>query len=743
MVSSQGVQTLLVLAAFAGHVSAKPTKEVGVVFTHWATPRGPNPHYLWGVSPRAMLGPIQHASGELDCTEEFVGKPPHSFGVGLLPFAIMTPVAPLTSVYDGHTVFRYDSASHQYIPLSPNLKPIPADQVNASKLVPASKAFDTKGVPMGPDPRDGTDHLREWVTLPTPNGVPDIQESTALEMLRGMRMVGAPEEAPERDAQDPVAIGIQHTSMQYVKEEFTDADGDELLSFAEGGYAEVNDPTGEHPENFYPVVEDSAVSLAVRGSRKILIVRETTDNNNYANEVQSGSYIRRGLCLHGFKDTVTTKQVKQAGRTPEYNEALMRILGRQLSQEWIDKSKPVAIIYMSRGMPAGVPEADHVRSFDFKDLFASPMKHATEVYHENVLLNFLSFKRRAIEVYGKDFKLVFERKVVTGSDHRMDNHLVYGTTTNLTSKDSGTNGAYKTWRTALNDVKSDGIDQGVTILSHWDYSWYESIVKIRELNKVPMRSIKEIQNGFFNGTWCENRNGMAIGCSDPTAFHFSVAETFDNNIDEFSNGYSKVIRGGVERMGVLAPKLNLKVLGKSPMSRNGGGTVSVKDFPLAGAQLDIPKDPQPGAPDTYTPKNATVTDDPTKSLDCMWKDYDGEEFFIASIGNLSSMPSTNGIAKQLISHPVYVGPYRVMFNRPVFITVPLKHGTLRPNGGSVPRPVVYNHVIKDWEPVLKPPGVKQSQPARWYDSESNSVVFATDVLGAFALISDVQDVSFV
>jgi len=53
--------------------------------------------------------------------------------------------------------------------------------------------------------------------------------------------------------------------------------------------------------------------------RKMLLARETTDHNRYANEFFTGNYIKERLCEIGVLDEMEIYQTRQVGRTPEFN----------------------------------------------------------------------------------------------------------------------------------------------------------------------------------------------------------------------------------------------------------------------------------------------------------------------------------------------------------------------------------------------------------------------------------------
>ena len=95
--------------------------------------------------------------------------------------------------------------------------------------------------------------------------------------------------------------------------------------------------------------EDVALDFAAEGFKKLVLTRETTDNNNYANMFMTRSYVDLALCRGGFGD-VAVEQIKQVGRTPEYNTTVLNILREHL-QRLNPGTDPVAILYTTYGNP--------------------------------------------------------------------------------------------------------------------------------------------------------------------------------------------------------------------------------------------------------------------------------------------------------------------------------------------------------------------------------------------------------
>ena len=132
---------------------------------------------------------------------------------------------------------------------------------------------------------------------------------------------------------------------------------------------------------------DVAEEFANEGFTKMLLARETTDSNNYANEFMTGNYVKERLCELGVLDSTEIFQTRQVGRTPEFNA--MNVMNMQPFIEAYPEGSTIAIIYATRGLPWGRDETP--------SSFGNAHPFSKEVYFENAYLNYLSW-REAIKM---------------------------------------------------------------------------------------------------------------------------------------------------------------------------------------------------------------------------------------------------------------------------------------------------------------------------------------------------------
>ena len=115
----------------------------------------------------------------------------------------------------------------------------------------------------------------------------------------------------------------------------------------------------------------------------MLLTRETTDHNFYANHFMTRNKVYYKLCKSGLTDGVDLKQIRQVGRTPEYNLMLIHNMKRYLEQ--YPDNEEISLIYATYGLPwpGRNPQGP----------LGAPHPWIKEVYHENAFNNYLSFKR--------------------------------------------------------------------------------------------------------------------------------------------------------------------------------------------------------------------------------------------------------------------------------------------------------------------------------------------------------------
>jgi hypothetical protein len=171
-----------------------------------------------------------------------------------------------------------------------------------------------------------------------------------------------------------------------------------------------------------------------------------------------------------------------------------------------------------------------------------------------------------------------------------------------------------------------------------------------------------------------------------------------------------VLRGTLERFGRFPKETKIAIAASQPILKQDGGSVEVTQglSLLKGARIEIPADPYPDRPQSFTPKTAIPVSDPADTNDCMWEDT------VINIGHQINPPRMRGA--RAAGPAVHFGPYRTFFNRDVTISIPYKN--LLAPGGKV-KPYIYNHVTNDWD-VIEPEQVANGM-----------VTFKTQVLGLF------------
>ncbi|MCG8461058.1 MAG: hypothetical protein MI919_32640, partial [Holophagales bacterium] len=194
----------------------------------------------------------------------------------------------------------------------------------------------------------------------------------------------------------PFTVQMEEELADYFHEYFG-----EKVDIRFGMYEATGDLTRRH--------EDVARDMADEGLTNMLLTRETTDNNDYANISMTRHWVDYELCRNGLLDEVDIKQVKQIGRTPEYNTMVGTILQQHL--ERLDPgTDEVALAYVTYGNPWPGTSAD------LDSAFAVSHPWVNDVYPENAYYNYLSFKRYAEDVFGDTYNLVWTRPGKSGVD---------------------------------------------------------------------------------------------------------------------------------------------------------------------------------------------------------------------------------------------------------------------------------------------------------------------------------------
>lgn len=659
---------------------------IGVLITQWGEPEGFDPLYRRTVADRTR-GEAAAYPGE-PFTEGYVGEFPFRSSMGLLPHALAHPVAGMEGAYDSFGFFRLSDDGNDYVNVTDPAIRIPVSAV-PPELVIAAKDSDVAPVRSiwAIDPRDGTDHLAGIVQIgapgrgPGPNpkafptGLPNVIETSYVAGLSDMSILF-----------DDLTPRLSEATV-FINDRCRD-----VLEQLFGTEVEVRN--GAYAASSLMRREDEVAADMVRaGLTRLVIARETTDNNNYANNFMSRDYVLRALARQGIADGVEVRQVRQVGRTPEYNTALLHLMRPHL--ERIGAGKRIAVLYCTYGLPwpgrtGGGP-------------FSAEHPWAAEVYHENAYNNYVAFKRYAEAVFGERYLLEFNRPGRSG-DARVDNLYSYGLALPPDLADPADPSlSFRTLRENIEEAKAAGHDEVLVVLSHWVDNNRDTLLAVRTMQGVPINERGDFAAGKFWVDWTEDGT------------HITYAEAFDKAAEIFALGYAHRLRGGVEMLGALPTGLGVRVDAEGWVDRVLGGSAVVLTGPLAGAAVRVPPKPDPTAPERFTPADYVTPDDPADNLVAAWDDF-------APYLGTQQVPTARLAARaRIVSEPLLVGPYRTIVNRPATVTLPLT----RVDAAAVP--FVYNEATRDFDPVLAVPGGAAAR----VDESAGTLTFETQVFGVF------------
>ena len=248
------------------------------------------------------------------------------------------------------------------------------------------------------------------------------------------------------------------------------------------------------------------------------------------------------------------------------------------------------------------------------------------------------------------------------------------------------------------------------------------------MQQIPLNTRTDLRQGKRWVEWCERVDApKPVDCdpADSSIVRLQYSETFDAWGREFSIGYANNVRTAIERFGVFPVGMNLSIVARGAIDREGGGIVEVKSGDLRGAKLVIAKDLHPGEPESFDSKNYRAFRDPSDNLVSAWDSF---EAYIGSQAVPAQHLRDHGEA---VSTAVLVGPYRTIVNRPATITLPIA-GKRKLAAREIARlrAFIYNEASLGWDPVFVPAG---SAPLR-YDAKTRTASFDTQVLGVFALV---------
>lgn len=723
----------LVVCAAAPTLAQTPPEKIGVLVTDWGSVRGISREYSDYVVYRSVVGDKTNAPGE-PCTENHVGTYPYQSEKGLLPFVVSYQTPGYERFWDSSGIWRLSADGKTYTALLDETVRLSADQVGDAKVTPLKDVREAdvsanREAPLGPDPRDGADYLAGLYKIDKPNGLHDVQEMAVARWMRVNGLLG-------HDPNEKVELEESAKAIEiYLKNAMAKMFGPRV-DVRTGYYAKVTGVTHS--------IEETALAFANDGFKKLVIARETTDHNTYANTFWDLYHTLKAFCRAGIpKGDIAIQQVRQVGRTPEYNTMLARGLARHMAL--IPKKSDVSVMYVTYGLPwpGGNPDAGP---------FGTPQPFVKEVYHENAFLNFLSFKPYALAAFGKDYAVNFARTGIGDpATTRTANLFAYGMTepNRIHFKDDPE--GFRTVREMLDTaIRVDKRKEIVLVLSHWYNNVQNTLLDLRFLSRIPINSKSEMKARQFWSVWCErytapdtfDQAAAEHGRCPPGFTRLQITEAFDAVIDQFASGYAQRVRGGVERYGVL-PNLDIAVAGRGQISKLDGGSVSVVDGTLQGARLDVPPDPRPLAPEGYTwnkvwrPSSEKTPYDepdairPVNRYDKLSDYLDAaKDDFPAYIGRQGRMMGGSVLRAPpgAASPVVLIGPYRTLFNAPARVTLPYDPAKARDPAKL--KPMIYNDLTEAFDPVYPVAG----GAGLMVDEKASTVSFDVQVLGNFVLV---------
>ena len=725
---------LVLLACWAGAIlitHAVNNKKIAVVVTDWGQPEGFSDSYYQGIAQRSRIG-IQAFSANETCTENFVGDYPYRSSMGSYPHVSSFLTEGFEEYYDNFGMYRFDLTQSFYINVldeSVTLSKEEAEKYERIKVTGSGDGYGRRNI-LTVDPRDGSDPLPGYYKIFTPNGIQDVREQDVVFYRRINKLLGAEKES----------TGM-HSMTDFMELYLTD-----FMKNYFGNQVTIRFGMYEKNSGYSARHDDVAWAMARWGGFKnMLLTRETTDHNFYANHFMTRNKVDFKLCKSGLADRVDLKQIRQVGRTPEYNLMLIHNMKRYLEQ--YSDNEEISLIYATYGLPwpGRNPQGP----------LGAPHPWIKEVYHENAFNNYLSFKRYVEAHYdvshGGRWKINFNRSDGFGSsDSRTKSLYGYSRFPSQIFGHPEDELRFETIRDQLEQaIKIEQRKKIIIVPSHWYYNGQDTSLKIRELNNLPLNTIEEMNQGIFDISWCERyqSDGSLEQLSDqglncPNGFsRITLMETFDEVREEFNIGYAQRIRGGIEQFGVL-PDLYIEILATGPVSYLNGGLIEVKHGELKGAKLFVRSDAHPGKPESYSYQTSyrhQNSRDPNTDETAIrpfneFKTYDSHLIsawfdFNAMIGTQKNSNPDTEMPKLVnaVSDSVYFGPYRTLFNAPATITIPIDRTKV--NDASKIQAYIFNDLSQTFDPLFSVPGGTTIA----VDLNEGTASFDTQVLGVFVL----------
>ncbi len=758
--------------------------KIAILVTDWGQPNGFDANYYSQIGYRGGRGPYADPNVDpslQDCISTYVGIWPYLSAMGLMPWAVSynSAINDQSGIYQVQVDGSYVNLLDPSIIISAedgdvyeaNEKVIPA--IDYAAAIDRGRAF------FGLDKRYGdtvetgaVDHLEGYykILIPGGDGLNDLDESYNLYWVRLVAIMS-------------IGFDVSINPSQIIMENEVHSGMNALF----GDKVDVRFGMYEAVEGLTRREEDVAVDFADEGFKKMLLTRETTDNNEYANKFMTYGYVQRGLCSAGYEDEIEIKQVRQVGRTPEYNTMLVNTI--KPAFERFQDGADVSVLYATYGLPYQKNKAaiDYQMAGQTISSFSSNMPWAQEVFAENAFNNYFSARsyiEKAYDLkYGGKYNLNFHKTAGSGEcinpDCRMS--TLYGYSLYPPYPFFGypeDPDRFQSLRDNVESLKSQAVPPKhiLIALSHWYYNSGDTAMALRDMNVFPLSSEEDIINGEFIMEWCEgsttagpddtleNRQytesyvfdqktklrgtfGLDENGECPEGYvHIVITEAFDDQMDDFSRGYFGRIRGGVERFGVFpSESLSLTIEAQGAISKLNGGNLTSTTGESKGARIDVPADPDPEKPDTLTytdtyrpagtadpnPDGIKVLNDPADRWDAAWFD------FTAYIGiQGKALNPENSEAEKInlpaapagltsVSNAVCFGPYRTLFNKPATITLPYD-STQVTNPDNI-RPFIYNDITGDYDQVYPIIGGID------YSSDNNNIVLNVDGTASFSV----------
>jgi hypothetical protein len=696
MMKTKKIFLLPIIAVLVTFIAACPQpieEKVGVLLLSWPINAGFCPEVSWNIQQETFIGDVTEYEGQ-ECKFGHVGEFPQEMHIGWMPWMLWNEEPGWEYAYDSSGIYQWIEDGGYYESIDPNNPSLtPAEIPSGIPILPMTSAinnYDRQSFP--PDSRTGEDLLEGWFIIgsrdiPFGNGLCDLYESTVASYIRMALLMEWSDELGEENCR--TAEEAPTAMFDRTKELLADHFGD-LVDARVGFY--VKTETGG-TKNQRDVAED----FANEGFRRMLITRETTDYNRFANDVVGKNYVKERLCEIGVLDDFELQQTRQVGRTPEFNALNIKNLKNYI--EAYPEGSTIAMIYVTYGGGKGYQVIN-------SGPLASPYEWHKEMREENAYLNYLSWKKSVRAAYGDRYNLVFTKGGVE-SDLREDNFWTFG----MLYSQSIVDGYLVS--EVIQFAKEDGHDKIIIAPCHWYYDCEDTLIKLRERYDLPLQPKGAISNHEYDITWCEESDRTWVDCgSEGAVAEITLAQAYSNLIEDFATCYYVRLRGGLEKFGLYPNDADIRIEASEALTKLGGGTVEATGFfsAISGAKIEIPADPYPGRPDDFTWDTWIPLNDPEDTMDCLWEDL------TVSIGVQSNPPAMQSV--QAIGPAVHVGPYRTLFNRDVTITIPYDTQVEDAESMTV---YIYNHLTEDWEAL----------EAEDVDLEERLVTFKTKVLGLF------------